>query len=304
MSSEPFTLVYDGPALRDGKMDARDLSYALLALGDSVSRTNYLLNGENASVKLRITAADETGSFPAILELFQDLQQQGLIGAEIVPPRDILEHLGLVTASVISSEHVVIRNLIDLWKLLKGDKPEVTSKDSETNTATITVDGKDNHVDLTVLNIYGDVQIHTHFPRIFSPLRTRDVDTLEVIHRGESVRKVTDTEAKDITPGRWQEETTGERTDEIRAEIITAQFREGYKWRFFSSFLGTFTANMRDKTFLSDLQTKKGRFGYGDWLHFEMRTRVMETEEEKTVERDIIKVFDRTPAPRQAELGD
>lgn len=50
MSRADFTLTYDGPALQDHEMDARELAPAMLAVGELFDAMNILLNGEAAEV--------------------------------------------------------------------------------------------------------------------------------------------------------------------------------------------------------------------------------------------------------------
>ena len=68
-----FSVSYDGDALTEGAMDVRDLAPALIALGQSFERANALLNGDKASVSLRIRAT-QPGSFEIVLILQQLLE--------------------------------------------------------------------------------------------------------------------------------------------------------------------------------------------------------------------------------------
>jgi hypothetical protein len=70
MSRDTFTIAYDGPALRDGAMDVRDLAPALLALGQLLDAANAALNGDAAQLKLQVRAT-ERGSFQIVLDLAQ-----------------------------------------------------------------------------------------------------------------------------------------------------------------------------------------------------------------------------------------
>ena len=74
MSTETFTIAYDGVALRDGAMDVRDLAPALLALGQLMDAANANLNGSAAHIQLQVKAT-EKGSFKIAFDLVQDWHQ-------------------------------------------------------------------------------------------------------------------------------------------------------------------------------------------------------------------------------------
>ena len=61
--SEQLSIRYEGEALQEGTMDFRELSSALLSLGELFEEANRVLNGENAAVNIRVNADFEHGSF-------------------------------------------------------------------------------------------------------------------------------------------------------------------------------------------------------------------------------------------------
>jgi len=77
MSEATFTIVYDGPALRDHSMDVRDLAPAMLGLGELFDAANSALNGDNARIKVQVKAT-EPGCFQITFEVIQT------IGAQLV----------------------------------------------------------------------------------------------------------------------------------------------------------------------------------------------------------------------------
>jgi hypothetical protein len=68
MSRASFTIAYDGPALRDGAMDVRDLAPALLAVGQLFDAANTVLNQNEARVNVNVTATGD-GSFEIFFEV-------------------------------------------------------------------------------------------------------------------------------------------------------------------------------------------------------------------------------------------
>jgi hypothetical protein len=63
-----FQIVYDGPSVRNGEMDVRELAPALMAIADLCQEANTILNGSDAVVGVNIKAI-RRGSFLAHLVL-------------------------------------------------------------------------------------------------------------------------------------------------------------------------------------------------------------------------------------------
>ncbi|KAF0138382.1 MAG: hypothetical protein FD153_1350 [Rhodospirillaceae bacterium] len=62
MSKAHFSIVYDGPAIREGRMEVSVLAHALLAVGQVFGAANKVLNSETAKVSTHVVAT-RNGSF-------------------------------------------------------------------------------------------------------------------------------------------------------------------------------------------------------------------------------------------------
>jgi len=77
MPAERFQFTYAGLVLRDKAMDVYALGPALIAVGDLVRDTNRLLNGDRATIGLRVDAGFKGGSFEIQFLLDQHILESG-----------------------------------------------------------------------------------------------------------------------------------------------------------------------------------------------------------------------------------
>ena len=95
MASVDFTVSYEGPAVRDGLMDVRELAPALLAAGTLIQKANTVLNGKVSQVSLQVKSDFRRGSFIVSLVADQNIIEQAkaflLQHPEIADLKNILE---------------------------------------------------------------------------------------------------------------------------------------------------------------------------------------------------------------------
>ena len=225
MDRVKFSIAYDGPAIRDGAMDVRDLAPALLAIGQVFDAANILLNGENPKIKVNVTATGQ-GSFEVYLEVLRDLTEK------IV---DIFSG-DVATALLQLKEFVIIGGgatggIIWLVKRLRGKSPDRLEKISE-SLVRVTIDGESYEIPLQLMRLYQDIQVRVALSQLIEePLRREGIEIFEVREDGETRERVSRDEAKYFARPLLDEEVLIENTRSAAFSIISLAFKDDNKWR-------------------------------------------------------------------------
>ena len=74
MSRESLSLVFQGSAVQMGDIDIENLAPALLSLSNLIQKSNEAINGDRASVSVRVQASSP-GSFQVSLDVIQTLTE-------------------------------------------------------------------------------------------------------------------------------------------------------------------------------------------------------------------------------------
>ena len=225
MDRVKFSIAYDGPAIRDGAMDVRDLAPALLAIGQVFDAANILLNGENPKIKVNVTATGQ-GSFEVYLEVLRDLTEK------IV---DIFNG-DVATALLQLKEFVIIGGgatggIIWLVKRLRGKSPDRLEKISE-SLVRVTIDGESYEIPLQLMRLYQDIQVRVALSQLIEePLRREGIEIFEVREDCETRERVSRDEAKYFARPLLDEEVLIENTRSAAFSIISLAFKDDNKWR-------------------------------------------------------------------------
>lgn len=300
-SKERFRIAYDGEAVREGVIDAKDLASALLAIGDLCERANFILNGEEVSVSIQVRAEFQSGSFEILLELWQnipDAVRTAFLDEIIVNAREILIYLGLIG---ISLDTPAIKSLLAVLKWLKGGVPKISKGKAGQKIFMI---GKNS---ITVHNktylLYDDPFVRRGLEKIVEPLKKPGIDRLEFREDQKVVEQLTKEDTEYLKLPEEPEEITKESETERTVEIVSAQFREDLKWRFINGNKVTFTATMEDQDFLDRLDRHEVSFRKGDILDIRLKTRDYLTPEGNLkAEYAIIKVLKHRSTPLQGNM--
>ena len=298
MSTGSFQLSYDGPAVRDGSMDVQELAPALLSLGDLVRNTNYFLNQDRAQVSVQVQSNFQRGSFEIWLVLNQVVVEhapQVLFPGGLAEAKQLLE---LLFGHKLVSGGVIV-GVFQLYKMLKGKRPEPRSiKQGDNSTLII----NDIRVEGRTAELYLNDGIRSRVDRVAAPLGKKGFEKLRVVRDNEVVNELLreDVPAQ-IEDGEAELERTLVNTNEALLTVVTANFEKG-KWKF-SDGTAKFNAEMNDTEFKQRLDNHQEGFYKGDVLRVRMTITQMASPNGNLQARySIDRVLEHRHAMRQEPL--
>ncbi|ENG4184582.1 hypothetical protein [Providencia sp. PROV020] len=218
---QTISIIYDGEALKNHKMDILFFASSLQGLGDAIYEANSILNGDS-DFNVSVDASLIAGSFGFKLSI-----QQSLTNA-----KDVLKIIGLNTANLVVGEKTVI----DVLKKLEGRKIDIIEKDSTTGMIKLIVDGE-------VIECSDDVEKIVNSPNIrrsidsfvHKPLLHDGVDSFEV-NVGENKKetpdlKITKSESESFKSPKTIFETKKEEEDiETTLTFVSANVQKKSGW--------------------------------------------------------------------------
>lgn len=294
MSTATFTVVYDGPALREHAMDVRDLAPAMLALGQLFDAANTALHGEDRRIKLRVQATSPS-SFQIGFEVVQTLGENlvaFLSGPETTAAANLVT---LVTGTGAAY------GLFKLLKWLRGRSPSKVEKLAD-NSVRLTIGDETIDIPLDLLRLYQDIAVRAAAQRVIEePLKKEGIDSFEVRDAGGAVVRVEKTEAVYFAKPQIPDETLVNEVRRSAFSIISLAFKEDNKWRLHDG-TNSISADIDDEDFLQKVDTNQISFSKGDILICDVRVVQKRTDQGLKTEYTVERVVEHRPAARQLPL--
>lgn len=297
MAETAFAVKYDGPAVREGRMDVMDLAPALLALGEIFTEASAMLAPQQPAVALEISAT-EIGSFDVhlILRTAQSGWDQlvDLFGSDSS------------TALVNLKEIVIGTGLGVLWliKSLRGRKI-ATQQPGTLAPGTVRLNLDDDtslEVPAATVALYRNVRIRRATRKLVQPLTREGIDLVEI--RSDEVVTVSigteDVDAFEAPPA-VEETVIVDQQLPIAVSIASVAFVENNKWRL-SDGDRTFYATIEDKDFLDRVDRGVEVFRKGDILRCVMRIRQVQRDGALHTEYSVLEVTAHIPATVPVQL--
>jgi hypothetical protein len=156
VSTTNVELVFDGPGVKDGLMDASLLAESLAGYSHTFNRANDLLNGEDSEAVVFVQSEFRKGSFIVDLQLVQTISEHA---RQLISAHPILDSAGISSALGLGWQHkeTIKDGLVGLYKWLKGKKPDSALSVGDSTEVTFGVNKKT--VTNNVFHLYGDEAI-------------------------------------------------------------------------------------------------------------------------------------------------
>ena len=291
-----FSIIYDGEAVDEGSIDAKELAPALLALAEVIEEAQPLVPELDARISLRVRSDFERGSFEIHLELAKLYQQfrELFSGQDASAFANLFQILGIAGVAGLAG-------LFQLIQKAKGRKTtSVTIERSERVKITFEGDRDAVEADARTWRLFQNLRVRKAIEQVIAPLFHKGIDSFEIKHRGRQTLKVNEEEAKYfVAPTEHEGETVTE--VDTRVSIVIANFQQGNKWRV-SDGSRTIYVAMEDPNFVRAVQTGQEAFRKGDILNVRLQTRQWMEGNDLKAEFAIIKVHNHEPGPRNLSL--
>lgn len=295
MSNAAFTLAYDGPSLRDGAMDVRDLAPALLAVGRLFDAANSTLNGDNARVSVQVTATDQA-SFDIFFQVYQTLADKfvgALVGEGVTAALNLRDLLLTGTGGVLG--------LLWLIRKLRGRHPDKVERITDGHFR-LTVGDDVFDIPLKLLRLYQDIAVRSAVQQVVEePLRSDGIDKFEIKEGMTPLITITKDEAHYFKAPELPDETLTEHSRRSAFSIISLAFKDDNKWRLFDGNT-QISAPIEDAAFLARVDANQVSFSKGDILLCDVKITQRRTTTGLKTDYVVVHVADHKPAARQLPL--
>lgn len=300
-----FQLKYNGPAVDAGRMDARELGPAILAVGTLLEQASVLMYGPDRKVNVEVRADFEHGSFGIhfdVLQLVRDAYE--LLGVEAT--RTIFEVL-FGGVSVLSVSALLRRG----WAQNESGT-EITPADEEflgggasSADASMILPGTTVDTKTMRWKLLHDPEIRKSFEGIVAPVeKNPGINSVSVIVEEQELERIERSEAAAFRAPPDEDETQiSEDVIPAVLQIIGISFggKKSHVWKFALPKGQPFPAPIQDAAFLDRVRRGAIRFGMGDALKVEA---LVTTTRKGTELKDswvILKVIEPLHAPQSGQ---
>ena len=283
-----ISIAYTGIAVDDGTMSVNELAPALLSLSNLIGNANRVLNQDDSTIEVRLSANIQQGSFEMSFELIHTLSEQiRLFFAD--DSYSIMDILGIIGFTLTASG----MNLIEFMRWLKTrriKKIETVNKD----TVKITIDDESREISIATWKLFSSKETRKHFEGIVHPLTKYGVESLEIrdADNQRTIEKITHDESEYFSESNFDEPLEEIKSSQrLILRIASVNFERGLKWRF-DDGENKFYAEIKDEDFLTSVENGNIAFAQGDIIVAEVETIQQYTNSElKKTSKTVTKVF-------------
>lgn len=291
--SSQLEIVFDGPALTQGRMNVRDLAPAMLGVGALFESANRVFNGRRAQVNVNVQAT-APGSLHILYEVVQSI---GPDNATFIIDGELLSTASEIKEWIFGGS--IGGGLLAVIKWVRSRKPKIERVND--GLFRLTVDGETHDIPMELLRLYEDTAVRRALSDVIRPVKEDGIERLEVRDGTRSIQTVTKSDVDAFDAPESQELLL----DEVRRHvfsIISLAFKEDNKWRLTDGH-STFSVSMKDENFQYRVDNNEIAFAKGDVLICDMRTIQWQARDGVRSDYEIIRVVSHRPA-RQLGLFD
>ncbi len=299
-SENEFKIQYDGEALKDHRMDVRDLAPALLSIAELFEESNRVINGNRTNLSVEIIAL-QPGSFGVNFGFTQSFTSQAIsfLAGDKVASILALKEL-IVGGTVVGI--ATVKGLYHLIRWLKGRKPNHI-EDLKNGYVKIIFNSETFIFPSRVLELYQEISIRKAVEGSLKPLLKDGVDIFEIYSNDRLVETIQAKEVEYFETPTLEDEKILEYEHESAYSIISLAFKEDNKWRLHDGS-STISVSVKDQYFLKKVEQNQVAFSKGDILICKVKTTQWQTENGLRTEYDLLEVIEHKKAHRQLSLFD
>ncbi len=286
-----FTIKFEGVALEDHTINAKELANALYGLSDAMRAINAQFNKDDAEVRVDIYAF-----------------QQGSFGVECILAFDyVREFLTLFSSKEVSG----FCNLVTLFTTFYGflkmksslDGKGIDKKEIHDNgDATIYAGGKAIKTTKKVVDLLENEEFTESVDLFVAPLMQDGIESVSFFDKdGNKTNDITSEDAERILKNPDDVEVFNHVYRETLS-IETASFATKYKWRFHSDERGIINAKILDEGFIKKVQSGTETFAKNDVLDVDLEMSQVQRKAKLVTTFTINKVYDHKRHPDQLGL--
>ncbi|HBN5549422.1 TPA: hypothetical protein OUB89_000975 [Proteus mirabilis] len=280
IDSKKFSIFYDAEdnGFSNHKMNAYDLGTSIVEIAKMMYKADEILNGNNKSIELQVTAPAREGSFAIdfLVKYFNDKSV------------DVLKYLGFSE----ESSSLKFGDALTLAKSLKGERIISVITETGSDVAKLELDGREVTCDKLVAKLVSNPDIRQAMNEVITqPLMGKNSPVFRVEVNDKEVLKIENTDTQEFTP------LPKNSLNHVASKVVTANItitqvnfesQNGWKMRYDDKERAV---KMADESFLKRVNDNTKSFTKGDMLEVELEIADKTTARSERTQYTIIRVI-------------
>lgn len=288
VAEEHFDVLFDGAAVRDGRIAADTLASALLALSAAAQAAHLAINPIAPRISLEIQAS-RPGSFSVDLLITDAIS---LLNTETAAAL-------AAGGTIVTVVYGAIKGSIHLLKWLRGRKVQNVTDLGDGQTKLTDSNGQTIVVESSVYLVIQDRRFRESLREAVEPAALEGIDFVSIGREDDrEIVTADDLPAFEVPDSG---ELLTESTRVAFLQLLNVSFQPGTKWRF-TEGEAPYWAAMEDRYFAEAVERHEFEFGQGDILQATVYTRQLRQGSKLRVEHTVTKVHDVLKSAQQVEL--